>query len=126
MGFLIDSNIVIYYLSAQLPDNGMLLMNDIINNTPVISVITQIEVLGFNNPPEVEEFLEEFMSSSSIIALNDDIVKATIQIRKTNKIKTPDAIIAATAMIFDYTLITSNTGDFKKITNLKLLDPFLV
>lgn len=57
MGFLIDSNAVIYYLSAELPDNGMLFLDDVINETPEISVITQIEVLGFNNSTEIEAFL---------------------------------------------------------------------
>lgn len=64
------------------------------------------------------------MSNSTIVGLNDDITKATIQIRKKNKIKTPDAIIAATAIALDYTLITRNISDFKKINGLKLIDPF--
>jgi predicted nucleic acid-binding protein len=126
MGFLIDSNIVIYYLSMQLPKNGMLFMNDVIDNVPLISVITQIEVLGFNNPPEVEVLFNEFISDSFIIPLNDDIIKATIQIRKENKIKTPDAIIAATAIILDHILISRNVEDFKKIKNLKLINPFSI
>jgi tRNA(fMet)-specific endonuclease VapC len=35
----------------------------------------------------------------------------------------PDAIIAATAIVLDYTLITRNTIDFKKLSSLKLLTP---
>jgi len=33
-------------------------------------------------------------------------------------------VIAATALINEYTLITRNTDDFKKIKDLKLLNPF--
>jgi hypothetical protein len=47
MGYVIDSNAVIDYLSGQIPGTGMLFMDTIINDTPVISIITQIEVLGF-------------------------------------------------------------------------------
>ncbi len=61
-----------------------------------------------------------------VIPLNDDIVKATIALRKKNKIKTPDAIIAATAMVLDFTLVTRNIKDFTKIPLLKILDPWLV
>lgn len=32
MGYVIDSNVVINYLSGQLTNNGMSLMNDIVND----------------------------------------------------------------------------------------------
>lgn len=124
MGYVIDSNVVIDYLSGQLPLTAMSLMNSIINETPIISIMTQIEVLGFNNPSEIEVFLNEFIEASLVIPLNDDIVKATIEIRKKNKIKTPDEIIAATAIVLDYPLITRNTSDFKKLSGLKIIDPW--
>jgi len=124
MGYVIDSNVVIDYMSGQLPGNAMSFMDVVINDTPILSIMTQIEVLGFNNPPEIETFLSEFINASSIISLNDDIVKATIEIRKKNKIKTPDAIVAATAMVLDYPLITRNTKDFKNLYSLKIMDPW--
>jgi predicted nucleic acid-binding protein len=125
MGYVIDSNAVIDYLSGQIPISGMSFMNNIINDTPVISIMTQIEVLGFNNPIEIEALLNEFIDYSLVIPLNDDIVKTTIEIRKGNKIKTPDAIIAATAIVLDYPLITRNTSDFKKLDGLQIIDPWL-
>ncbi|HEY4197028.1 MAG TPA: hypothetical protein VGM63_15905 [Mucilaginibacter sp.] len=64
MGYLIDGNAVIDYLSGQIPESGMLFMNNIINDTPVISVMTQIEVLSFNNPIEVETLLNQFIDDS--------------------------------------------------------------
>jgi len=124
MGYVIDSNVVIDYMSGQLPGNAMSFMDVVINDTPILSIMTQIEVIGFNNPPEIETFLNEFINASSIISLNDDIVKATIEIRKKNKIKTPDAIVAATAMVLDYPLITRNTKDFKNLYSLKIMDPW--
>jgi predicted nucleic acid-binding protein len=126
MGYVIDSNAVIYYLSGQIPESGMSFMNTVINDTPVISVMTQIEVLGFNNPAEIETLLNQFINDSLVIALNEDIVKTTIEIRKRNKIKTPDAIIAATAIVLGYSLITRNTNDFKKLDVLKIIDPWLI
>jgi len=44
---------------------------------------------------------------------------------KQNKIKLPDAIIAATALIEGFILVTRNTDDFKKFPTLELLNPFL-
>jgi hypothetical protein len=57
MGYVIDSNAVIDYLSGQLPKSAALFMNSVINDKPIISIMTHIEVLGFNNPIEIEVFL---------------------------------------------------------------------
>jgi predicted nucleic acid-binding protein len=38
--------------------------------------------------------------------------------------KLPDAIIAATALVYDLTLITRNTSDFKNMEGLKVINPF--
>jgi toxin FitB len=59
-----------------------------------------------------------------VIGLNDDIVDKTIAIRKTQRIKLPDAIVAATALVYALILVTRNTLDFKNIRGLKLIDPF--
>jgi predicted nucleic acid-binding protein len=126
MGYLIDSNVVIDYLSGNLPANAMLWMSDIINNTPVISVIVKIEVLGYQNSVESEALLNEFIEASILIPISDDIVDQTIQIRKTYKIKTPDAIVAATAKSLAFTLISRNVKDFKGIKGLKMIDPWSV
>ena len=45
--FLIDSNVVIDYLKGTLPLSGMNLMNHIVDDLLLLSVITKIEVLGF-------------------------------------------------------------------------------
>jgi predicted nucleic acid-binding protein len=36
-------------------------------------------------------------------------------LRQHHKIKTPDAIIAATALVLDFGLVTHNTRDFEKL-----------
>ncbi len=46
-GYLIDSNAVIDYLSGIIPEKGMEFMHVIIDQGPLISVITKIEVLGY-------------------------------------------------------------------------------
>ncbi len=46
--YLIDTNAIIDYLGKNLPPHGMDFMSDIIDNVPNVSVITKIEVLGFN------------------------------------------------------------------------------
>lgn len=66
-----------------------------------------------------------FINQASVITIDDDIIEQTIQIRKSHKIKIPDAIVAATAIINDLILLTRNTGDFKGIKNLRTENPWL-
>ncbi len=124
--YLLDSNAVIDYLSGKLPEKGMSFMNQVINDIPYISVITKIEILGFKTTSEAFRLLSSFVEDSVVLGLSENIVEQTIEIRKENKIKTPDAIIAATALVNQLKLISHNTKDFDKIAGLKIIDPYEV
>lgn len=121
--YLIDSNALIDYLSGKLPLSGMAFMNDVVNAIPKVSVITKIEVLGFNAPPADYLLLTNFMLDADVLALSDSIVDQTIELRKQLKIKLPDAILAATALALGLVLISRNTSDFKNIPELEVVDP---
>ena len=124
--YLIDTNALIDYLGKNLPTKGMKFMNAIIDAIPNVSVVTKIEVLSFNAPDEHYQMLTNFMNDATVFDLTSNIVDASILIRKKHKTKLPDAIIAATALVYDLTLITRNTADFKNIPQLKTLDPHKV
>jgi predicted nucleic acid-binding protein len=125
--FLLDTNTIIYYLKGGLPANGMKMIGDIADDRPFISVISKIELLGFNSPnAEKQSLTNKFVEACFIFNLNEAVVNQTIVLRKQYKIKIPDAVIAATAMVFNLTLITHNTSDFNKISNLQYTDPHLL
>jgi predicted nucleic acid-binding protein len=67
--------------------------------------------------------METFINGSNLLEINNEVVNKTIAIRKARKISLPDAIIAATAFIYDLILITSNSADFKNIPGLQIIDP---
>jgi len=122
--YLLDSNVIIGYLAGQIPSSGMEIVSEIVSNRPNISVISKIEVLRFNDTPENEAVLEEFINMSKVYPLSNNAVELTIKLCKQNKIKLPDAIIAATALNEGFTLVTRNISDFKKIPALILLNPW--
>lgn len=124
--FLIDSNIIIDYLSGKVPPDKSEFMHSVINDIPAVSVMSKIEVLGFNAPVEELKLLEGFFDDAVLLELNSDITEQTISIRRAVKIKTPDAVIAATALVYVYnlTLITRNISDFKNIKGLTVIDPY--
>lgn len=122
---IIDSNVIIDYMNRSLPKSGMTFMRSVVNKTPNISVISKIEVLSYTNI-DSKNILKEFVDSSVIFDLTSEIVTKTIEVRQKKNIKVADAIIAATALIFDFTLLTRNTDDFKNITGLKIINPWLM
>lgn len=91
---------------------------------PVYSVITQIEALGFHGlSEESERVIESYIGVGQTVGIDAEIIAETIRIRKQARIKTPDAIIAATALCQDVELWTANTDDFKHVDGLKLHNP---
>lgn len=122
--YLIDTNAVIDYLGKKLSVSAMDFMNSVIDAAPNVSVITKIEVLGFNALDEHYQLLVNFMNDVAVLDLTGPVVDASIDIRKKYKTKLPDAIIAATALVYDLALITRNTNDFKNINGLKIVNPW--
>ncbi|MCL2761574.1 MAG: type II toxin-antitoxin system VapC family toxin [Treponema sp.] len=122
--YLLDSNVIIGYLAGKIPGSGMETISAIVDNAIHISVISQIEVLRFNDTPENEAILVNFINLATIHPLTADIVQRTITLCKQNKIKIPDAIIAATALTENCTLVTRNIDDFSKIPGIILLNPW--
>ena len=104
----------------------MYLMDIALDATPNISIITEIELLCWKTDIKMEQHIKNFIYDSIILGINPNIVAQCVLLRKNKKIKTPDAIIAATALVYDYTLITNNEKDFINIDNLKIINPYKI
>lgn len=57
-----------------------------------------------------------------IVNLDFWIAELAAEVRRKHKVKLIDAIIAATALSTNSMLVTKNTRDFQKITELKLFE----
>ena len=125
--FLIDTSAVIKYLNGTLPVNGLSFIDNIVDNESVISFITQIELQVWNPPySDLLRIYQFFVANSRVIGISDDIIKETIRIRKYFKLKLPDALIAATALANDMTLIADNDRDFKQVPEIKYINPTII
>lgn len=76
-----------------------------------ISRITWMEVLigAENDNVELRDFLEGHFE---IIALDLAIAEKAIELRRIHRMRLPDAIIWATAQVYDAVLVTRNSKDF--------------
>jgi predicted nucleic acid-binding protein len=118
-----DNNAISSFFSETLSEKAMDFVAEIINRTPTISVITEIEALSWvNSDKNKEQIVREFVSDATVLPLSPEVITRCIKLRRSRKIKTPDAIIAATALIHNLVLIT-NDGDFDKIEGLRTINP---
>ena len=82
-----------------------------LEGTVVVSVISEIELLGWykiNN--EEKKALRSLLDDCVIFELTSAIRKVAIELRQQKKIKTPDAIVAATAIHLQLPLVSSDKG----------------
>ncbi len=122
--YLVDTNVVIEFLGATLPPKSSKWIQHIVNqNQHHLSIINQMELLGYNGNPSEMQIIEAFVNTSKLLSITQPIVLKTIEIRKAHSIKLPDAIIAATAIIHNLELLTRNISDFKNIIGLNITDP---
>ena len=123
--YLWDTNTAIYYLQQQFPPLAEEFIDETLTvSEPAISVITEIELLCWKTPNDKDlEVLHHFINDALVFELEKEIKLKTAEIRKALKIKLPDAIIAATALVYDLTLLTRNVSDFRNIDGLNLVNP---
>ena len=117
---LIDSNLIIY---AALPEYGEL-RRFINENSPSVSAVTYVEVLGYHRLTDRQRRgFEEFFIRSPILPLDNDVLERATQIRRMRRIRLGDSLIAGTALQYGLSLATHNVDDFRWIDGLDILDP---
>ncbi|MBB5438520.1 hypothetical protein HDC92_002196 [Pedobacter sp. AK017] len=126
INYLWDTNTAIYYLQQLFSKEAEDFMDGILKESiPAVSAITEIELLCWKTATNKDlTVLKNFLADSIVFELERDIKNKTVELRKAYTIKLPDAIIAATALVNEITLISRNAKDFNKIKGLDLINPF--
>jgi len=114
--YLLDTNIVLFLLA------GDRILADIIDDKiPYISFITEMELLCYRKAsPAYEAQIKAFLSDCNVIEMNPNIKSAAIKIRKTQRLKLPDSIIAATCEYLNVPMLTAD-DEFSKLKSLNIL-----
>ena len=78
----------------------------------LISVVSWSEVMIGASSEDEETKCRDFLASFSIISFDQAIAEKAVLIRRSRRIKLPDAIIWATARANEALLVTRNSRDF--------------
>ncbi len=112
MGALIavfDSNILIDLVRGFEPAADEIDRYD----TREISVITWMEVLAGVDPQQ-QASIRDLLSRFHKLPITDEIAEQAVIERRNRRIKLPDAILIATAIVRGGRLVTRNTKDFPR------------
>ena len=124
MRYLIDSNLWLYAASGK-PQAVQLLDKAAKAEWAGYSAITRLEIFGFPGlGPSDEAKLRGMLTCFAEVDVDGPVIDRAIEVRRKRRIKAPDAILAATALLMGATLATRNTQDFRGIPGLAVEDPF--
>jgi len=112
---LIDTNVAIYAMEAHPAVKGLAACS------PAISIISEIELFGKKgiSAQEISE-IKTLLDGFPVISISDAIKEVAIDLKQKYSIKTPDAIIAATAKSLGLILITADKG-FAKLNEVDVV-----
>jgi len=97
----------------------------IAKNSPVVSAVSFVEVLGYPRISDEErQHFEAFFAAATILPISDAVLHEAVRLRQQRKMALGDALTAATALVHGLTLVTRNTGDFEWVEGLSLHNPF--
>ncbi|MBK8907605.1 MAG: type II toxin-antitoxin system VapC family toxin [Rhodospirillales bacterium] len=107
MKAVFDTNILIDYLNGIVDARRELTRYDSL----LISPITWIEVM-VGGKSEENTRLRDFLRRFDWVALDTAVAGVAARLRRTHRIKVPDAVVWASAEVADALLVTRNTKDF--------------
>lgn len=94
------------------------------SSSAAVSAISYVEALGYHRLTAGEkDRLEDVFASAVVLGLLNPILRRAATLRQARRMSLGDAIIAATALHHDLTLVTHNPGDFTPVPGLRVLDP---
>jgi predicted nucleic acid-binding protein len=104
---LFDTNILVDYLNA-VPEARTELQR---YAEKAVSIITWMEVM-VGADSHLEAATRSFLNGFDVFAVDEQIAERAVGLRRSNRIKLPDAVIWATAQVHAMLLVTRNTKDF--------------
>lgn len=112
--FLADTNILIYLLK------GNPAIEPYLESAIYVSVISEIELLGMRRISQAEiTSAKNLLKDCVVVELTQEIKEGAILLKQNHKIKTPDAIIAATAQYLGIPLLSADAA-LKNISSVDL------
>jgi hypothetical protein len=129
MNQLFDTNTLIFFLAGTLPtgpfsESAVESLKQMVRAGYALSFVSRIELLARVLPVPEQQALLQLPRNATVLWANEEIATEAIRIRRDHRLKLPDALIAATAIVHDLELISGNFHDFERVAGLKFRNLF--
>jgi len=105
--YLLDTNFVLGLLKATPEVIAIVTERDLLASHCAYSAVTRMELLGYPNMTSDEErLISDRLSKFTYLSISSEVEDLAIALRRTRKLKLPDALIAATAIHYSLELLT--------------------
>jgi predicted nucleic acid-binding protein len=130
MTFLLDTDWLIDYLSGDAA--AQTLITTLLSDAITLNMVTYVEIYeGIERSPTPrtdERAFRAFLSGVEVLPFNRTVARQAARIRAQLRPQYPsivrrralDVLIAATAIVYDLTLVSRNRDDYRVIPGLKL------
>jgi predicted nucleic acid-binding protein len=124
--YLLDTNIVIYHLSGMLDERTAGVFERFFEDeVPAVSAVTEIELFGWHNASDDDILkISTFLELCDKLEIGRPVIDLASLIRRKYRLKLGDAVIAASAITHSLILVSRNEGDFKRVEERRLLNPW--
>src|SRR3989344_4994512 len=119
--YTLDTNAVIYYLSEDARVAAVITEARERQGILYVPTVVRLELLSKSDITKDEYMaVTSFLAQCRLVHLDNAIADIAADVRRLYKIKTPDSIVAATALFTGSTLLTRNVRDFKRVADLRV------
>ena len=109
--YLLDTNFILGMLKASPEVTAMLALKPILASQCAYSAVTRMELLGFPGLlPDEDRLIRSRLDPFRYVPIDLPVEDRAIQLRRSRRVKLPDALIAATALCHGLELLTLDVG----------------
>jgi len=109
--FLLDTNFILGMLKSSPAVLETLAARHLTASQCAFSAVTRMELLGFPGiTPDEERLIRTTLEQFRYLAISFEVEEKAIAIRRSRRVKLPDALIASTALCHGLELLTLDAG----------------
>ena len=120
--YTLDTNAVIYFLSGETVAVALIAKAQRQGEIIYVPTVVRLELLSKPDITQEEHtVITSFLDVCRYVHLDTAIADIAADIRRLYQLKTPDSIIAASALYTGTALVTRNTKDFARVKGMRVL-----
>lgn len=109
--YLLDTNVILGMLKSTPEILAMVGSTGLMAQQCAISAVTRMELLGYPGITADEDALiRQRLAQLTYLAISSAVEDKAIELRRSRRVKLPDALIAATALCHGLELLTMDVG----------------